>query len=349
MEKRPELILTLLALALISTLRAEDSPAPKPGDAYRVIKKVPLGGDGFWDYLLADAAEHKLYIARGNRIMIVDMDTEKLTGEITGIDGAHGIALVPDLQRAFATSGRDATVRVIDLKTLKETDRLKAGPKADAIIYEPVTKHVFAFNNQITSVTVIDAAKAKVESELELGGNPEFAVADGTGKVFVNLEDKNEIVAIDAATLKVTARWPLAPGASPTGLALDGAHHRLFSGCRESKTLVVMDSENGKIVASLPIGDGVDAVAFDPESQNAFSSNGDGTVTVVHEDDPATFKVTQTVQTLPGARTCTLDPKTHRLWLVSAETQPAPNDKVEQNRQHRSLIPDSFTAIVVGK
>ena len=335
------LILVCAAL-LAPALRAEDTP-------YKVIKKIPLGGDGGWDYLLADAANRKLYIARNDRIMIVDMDTEKLTSEITGIDGAHGVAIVPELQRAFLTSGRDATVRVVDLKTLKETDRLKAGPKADAIVYEPVTKRVFAFNNQITSATVIDAAKTKVESELELGGNPEFGVTDGKGTIFVNLEDKSEIAVIDAATLKVTAHWPLTPGASPTGLALDVAHHRLFSGCRESKTLVVVDSENGKVIASLPIGAGVDAVAFDPDTQNAFSSNGDGTVTIVHEDDPATFKVTQTLETASGARTCTLDTKTHRLWLVTAETQPAPNDTVEQNRQHRVIVPGSFSAIVVGK
>ena len=339
--------LCVLLLSAVSVVSFAEEPAP--ADGYHVVKTIKLGGDGFWDYVLADSANRRLYIARSNRVTVVDMDSEKVVGEILNISGTHGVAVIPEFNRGYITSGKDNTVRVFDLKTLKQTDSLNGGKKPDAVVYDPFSKKVFAFNNSGTTATVIDAEKAVVAGEVELGGAPEFAAADGKGKLFVNLEDKSEIVAVDTATLKATAHWTLAPGAAPTGLALDAEHHRLFSGCNESKTMVVVDSESGKIVASLPIGAGVDAVVFDAASQNAFASNGDGTLTVVHEDDPATFKVAQTVTTAPGARTCTLDAKTHQIWLITAVLKPAPDDKVEQNRQHKVLDAGSFSIVIVGK
>jgi YVTN family beta-propeller protein len=265
------------------------------------------------------------------------------------MQGVHGVALAPEFSRGFVSSGRDNTVRVIDLKTLKETSQIATGKKPDAILYDAPSKKVFAFCGGSNSATVIDAESAKVAGEIQLGGAPEFGVSDGKGKVFVNLEDKAEVVAIDVATLKAVAHWSLAPGAGPTGLAIDVDHHRLFSGCGESKTMVVLDSENGKIVASLPIGVRCDATGFDPKSQHAFSSNGDGTLTVIHEENPNTFSVIQNLKTQPGARTMAIDSKTHKIWLVTAEMKDAPDDKVEQNRQHKVVAPDTFTAITVGR
>jgi YVTN family beta-propeller protein len=324
---------TLLVCASAYSTESEKLPVGELGE-YKIEVSAALGGEGFWDYLTIDSAAQRLYIARSNRIMIVDIDPQhgkldknKLLGEITGVDGAHGVALVPDLGRLYVSSGKDNSVRVIDLASLKETAALKAGAKPDAIIYDPASKMVLAFNNGGTTVSVIDPAKNAVAGEIELGGAPEFAVADGKGKVFVNIEDKSEVVELDIAGRKVVNHWPLKPGDTPTGLALDVDHQRLFSTCRGTKTMVVMDASSGKIIASLPIGDGADGAAFDPDSQNAFSSNGDGTLTIVHEDSPDKFTVTQTLKTLPGARTLALDPKTHKIWLVSGTGRSGPKQE----------------------
>ena len=341
---RPSILLLAVLAALVS---AEENPAPAGG--YKILKKIALGGDGFWDYLTIDSAAQKLYIGRSTRVMIVDMASEKLEAEIGGMTGVHGAAIVPDANRGFVTSGKDNTVRVFDLKTQKETDRLTAGKKPDAIIYDPFSKSVFAFNNGGTTVTIIDPATAKVTGEIELGGAPEFGVADGKGTVFVNLEDKSEIVVIDSKNMKVLNHWSLAPGEAPTGLSMDLEHRRLFSGCSGSKTMVVVDADSGKIVASLPIGVGVDATAFDKDSQNAFSSNRDGTLTVIHEDAPDAFHVIQNVQTQPGSKTMAFDPKSHTIWLAAAEMKDAPEGAAEQNRQRKIVAPGSFSVIVVGK
>ena len=331
----------LLAILFLASmvLHAEDTDKPGASAEYKVIKKTVLGGDGSWDCLNVDSAERKLYIARANRIMVVDLDADKLVTEWTGINGAHGVALVPDLHRAYATSGKDDSVRVFDLQTNKEVEKIATGKKPDLIIYDPHSKKVFAFNNGGTTTTVIDPATNKTVGEIELGGNPEFAVTDANGKIFVNIEDKSEIVAVDSDKLMVANHWPLAPGTEPTGLSIDAAHHRLFSGCRGTNTLEVMDSESGKILASLPIGKGQDGTAFDPETQNAFSSNGEGTLTIIHEDSPESFRVVQTLATQAGARTMTIDSKTHQAILVSAE----------QNKETRKVTPDTFVLIKAGK
>jgi YVTN family beta-propeller protein len=326
---RLSLLTVVLLVASHNFSRAEDSE-------YKIVNKYVLGGDGGWDYVTVDSDARRVYIARATRVMVVDADSGKLNTEIGDMQGVHGVALAPELNRGFVSSGRDSTVRVIDLKTLKETSKIPTGKKPDAILYDAPSKKVFAFCGQSKNATVIDAENAKAVGEIDLGGAPEFGVSDGKGHVYVNLEDKSEVVAIDVPTLKATAHWSLAPGAAPTGLAIDVEHHRLFSGCGESKTMVVLDSDSGKIIASLPIGDHCDATAFDPKTQNAFSSNGDGTLTIVHEESPDSFKVIQNLKTQSGARTMGLDTKKGEIWLVTAEMK------------DRVATPNTFTAIVVG-
>lgn len=326
----------------------KESDVPATPD-YRIVGRYQLGGDGGWDCVNVDSDARRVYIARSNRVMVLDANSGKLVGEIGDMKGVHGVAVAPEFNRGFVSSGRDNTVRVIDLKTLKETSSIATGKKPDVIIYDAPSKKVFAMCGGSNSATVIDAEAAKAVGEVDLGGAPEFAVSDGKGKVFVNLEDKNEVAVVDVASLKATAHWSLAPGAAPTGLSMDTEHRRLFSGCGESKTMVVMDADNGKVVASLPIGDHCDSTGFDSTSQNAFSSNGDGTLTVIHEDSPNSYSVIQNVKTQSGARTMAIDYKTHKIWLVTAEMKDAPDDKVEQNRQHKVVAPDTFTAITVGR
>jgi DNA-binding beta-propeller fold protein YncE len=223
---------------------------------YRVLKKEVIGGDGSWDYLTIDPDARRLYVSRETRVLVLDMDTCKVAKEITGTNGIHGVALAPELNRAFTSNGRDNTVTVLDLKTLEKVGEAKSGPKPDAIVFDAKSRRVFAFNNGGTTATAIEASTGKVVGSVELGGAPEFAVSDDKGRMYVNLEDKSEVAAFDTDKLEVLSRWPLAPGKAPTGLAMDLEHRRLFSGCRDSKTLVVLDADTGKIAASLPIGSG---------------------------------------------------------------------------------------------
>ncbi|HEU5398453.1 MAG TPA: YncE family protein, partial [Gammaproteobacteria bacterium] len=253
-------------------------------DHYKLDKAITLGGEGGWDYLTYDAAGKRLFLSRATRVMVVDPATGKVLKEIPGTDGVHGIALAHDLGKGFTSNGRESTVTVFSLKTLEQTDKVKVtGENPDAIVYEPVTRRVFTMNGRSNSSTVIDAATDRVVATIALDGRPEFAVADGKGKVFVNIESKSELSEIDAATAKVVKTWSLAPCESPSGLALDEEHRRLFSGC-DNKIMAVSDADAGKVVASFPIGEGVDATRFDPGTQLAFSSNGQGTLTVAHED-----------------------------------------------------------------
>ena len=275
------------------------SSAPETGP-YHVLKTEILGGDGSWDYITLDCEARRAYLSRETRVIVVDMETLKPIKEILGTDGVHGIAIAPEFNRGFTSNGRSDTVTIFDLKTLEKTGEAKAGPKPDAIIYDPATKRTFVMNNGGTTATAINAATGETVGNVELGGAPEFAVSDGNGRIFVNLEDISEVVAVDAQKLTVLNRWPLTPGKTPTGLTMDLEHHRLFSGCRGNKALEVMDSDNGMVLASPPIGTGVDAAAFDPLTQNAFASNGDGTLTVIHEDAPDKFSVVQNVVTRLG-------------------------------------------------
>src|SRR6202161_3688414 len=253
---------------------------------YHLLKKIPLGGEGFWDYITFDPVTRRLYISRGTRVAVLEVDSGKVVGEIPNTDGVHGIALAPEFNRGFTSNGRAGTVTIFDLRTLKVIGSAQAGTNPDAIIYDPSSKRVFAMNGRSKDATAIDAATGKVEGTIPVDGKPEFAVADGAGHVYVNIEDKSEEQQIDSQNLKVTATWPLAPCDEPSGLAMDIANRRLFAGC-SNKMMAVINADSGKVIATPAIGEGVDANGFDPGTGYAFASNrGSGTLTVVHEDSP---------------------------------------------------------------
>jgi YVTN family beta-propeller protein len=286
--------------------------AQAPG--YHIVNTYALGGSGSWDYLAFDGVGHRVFIARSNRMMVVDASTGKLLAEIPGLKGAHGVAFSYADNKGFATEGGGATVAMFDLKTLQVLDRIPAANDADGIFFDPATKHVFTMNGDAGSSSVIDPTTGKNIGTIPLGGKPEFGVSAGNGKLYANITNTGEVVEIDAAAMKVTRRWPVAPCSSSTGLSIDVAHNRLFSVCR-SKYIAVSDMSAGKLVTTLPIGSGADASEFDPATQLAFSSNGDGTMTVVHENTPDTYSVVETVATGSGAKTMTLDPETHRVYV----------------------------------
>jgi YVTN family beta-propeller protein len=305
----------LLASGVVTLISPMSTLAQAPG--YHVASTYALGGDGSWDYLALDMQGHRLFIARQNRQMVVDPATGQLLGEVPGIKGAHGVAFAYASGRGFATSGNDSSVVMFDLKTLQVLARIPAAVDADAILFDPASKHVFTMNGDANSSSVIDPVSGTNIGTIPLGGKPEFGVSAGNGKLYANITDKGEVVEIDAAAMQVTRRWSVAPCASSTGLSIDVAHHRLFSVCRNSY-LAVSDIMAGKLVTTVRIGSGVDASAFDPASQLVFASNGDGTMTVVHEDTPDRYTVVETVPTGPGAKTMALDLATHRAYLGAA-------------------------------
>lgn len=316
---------------------------------YQLKQKYVIGGDGGWDYLTYDAAGNRLFISRGTRVQVVDPSKGTVIAEIPNTTGVHGIALAHDLGKGYTSNGRDNTVTVFDLKTLKETGRitLDAAKNPDAILYDPFSKHIFTFNGGSSNTTVIDATTDKVVGNTPLDGKPEFAATDGKGKVYVNIEDKSELTAIDAKTGSVANTWPLTGCEEPSGLAIDEKHHRLFAGCH-NKVMAVVNAETGKVVTTVPIGEGVDANAFDPGTELAFSSNGDGTLTVVHEDSPDKFSVAQNAQTQRFARTMALDTNNHDVYLVTAEIEEQPPAE-GQTRPRRSMKPGTFTLLVMEK
>ncbi len=314
--------------------------------AYHLLKKIPVGGEGNWDYLTLDAQARRLYIARFNRVTVVDVDKEKVVGEVADTPGVHGVALVPKLGRGFSSNGGDSTVTMFDLKTLRAQARIKVGQGLDAIVYDPASGRVFTMNAGSKDSTAINAETGKVEGTVKLGGRPEFATADEQGQIYVNLEDKDQVVAFDARELTVSHTWPISPGKEPTGLAMDRAHRRLFVTCHNEK-MVILDADSGKVIASPAIGKGTDACIFDPETALAFSSNGDGTLTVVHEDDADTFRVVANVTTQRGARTMALDSKTHNIYLATANFKTALPAKAK-GKQRPGLVPNSFVILVVG-
>jgi YVTN family beta-propeller protein len=300
-----------LAFALASL-----SPASAEGLA--ITKKIPIAGQGGWDYLAVDEGGRRLYVSHGTQVEVLDVDSGAIVGKIEKTPGVHGIAIAPELGRGFVSNGQSSTVTIFDLKTLKTIAEVPVGKKPDAIIYDPATSRVFAFNGDSNSATAIQAADGKVVGTVDLGGGPEFAVADGSGYVYDNVEDASVVLKINSRTLKVEQRWPTAPCASPSSIAMDRANRRLFIGCR-SKVMAVMNADTGKVIATLPIGDHVDATAFDPASRLVFNSNGEGTITVIRQDSPDKYSVVENVKTVPKAKTMALDPKTHRLFLSTAE------------------------------
>jgi DNA-binding beta-propeller fold protein YncE len=319
--------------------------AADPG--YHVIKKLPLGGEGGWDYLTVDAGARRLYISRGTHVMVVDLTTDKVAGDIPDTPGVHGIALAPELNRGFTSNGRANTATIFDLKTLKTLNHVKTGTNPDAILYDTASKRVFTFNGRSGDATVFDPMTAEVVSTIPLGGKPEFAAADGKGRIFVNIEDKSEVVEIDSRKLAVARRSSLQPCEEPSGMGLDAQHHLVFSGCH-NKIMTVLDADAGKVIATVPIGEGVDGNGFDPVKKLAFSANGEGTLTIAQESSVSKFEVVATVTTQRGARTMAIDPKTHNIYLPTAQFGAAPPATPEAPRPRPAMIPDSFVVLVVG-
>jgi len=318
----------------------------QPTSSYRITHTYTLGGEGRWDYVVPDPPNHRLFIARTNRVMVVDEDG-KLLGEVTGIDGAHGTAPVNATGHGFATSGNDKSVVMFDLKTFKSLSRIPAAEDADAIIYDSASNRVFTFNGDAHSSTVIDPVSGKTITNIDLGGKPEYGVSAGDGKVYANLTDNGEVVEIDAKSLTVTRRWSTAPCKNPVSMAIDVEHHRLFSGCR-SGVMAVSDYSAGKILTTLPIGTGVDGAGYDPSSGNAFASNADGTLTVIHEDTPDAYHVVETLQTMTGSRNMGLDPTTHRIFLAGAQFGAAP-ENAGGRRGRAPMVPGSFVVLLVER
>ncbi len=318
---------------------------PRP---YSVVRRVKVGGEGGWDYLTVDPAARRLYVTRGSHVLVFDADSLAAVGEIPNTSGAHGVALAPDLGRGFISNGKTATVTVFDLKTLKPVEEVKVtGENPDAILYDPHSRQVFVFNGRGASATVLDATTGRVKSTIALGGKPEFATTDLAGRVYVNLEDKSEIVTLDVDRLEVAGRSALAPCEEPSGMAIDRARRRLFVGCG-NRMMAVVDATSGKVAATVPIGERVDGNAFDPETGIAFSSNGDGTLTVVRPGQEAGSFTAENVVTMRGARTMALDEKTHRVFLVSAEFGPPPAATLDQPHPRPSIVPGSFTLLVAA-
>jgi DNA-binding beta-propeller fold protein YncE len=318
------------------------------GPGYRVVTTYNVGGDGGWDYLTVDSDARRFYISRGTHVMVIDADSGKGVGDIADTPGVHGIALAPELGRGFTSNGREGTVSIFDIKTLVTSNKVKVGEGPDAILYDPATKRVFTFNGHSQDSTAIDAATGKVLGTIKLDGRPEFAASDAKGEIFVNIEDKSELTAIDPNKLEVKAVWPLAPCTGPSGLSIDRKNRRLFVGC-DNKMMAVVDADSGKVLATPAIGDGVDATTFDPETGLAFASCGEGVLTVVKEDAPDKFSVAESVPTQQGARTLALDAKTHNVFVVTAKFGPPPAPTADNPRPRRSIVPDSFVVLVVGK
>jgi len=329
---------------------ASASALPAAGPSgYHLIKTIKVGGDGFWDYLAFDSPTRRLFISRGTRVMVLDIDSGKIVGEIPDTPGVHGIALAPDRGNGFTSNGMAGTISIFDLKSLQVIGHAQAEMNPDAIVYDPATKRVFAMNGRSGSATVVDAITGNVAGTISIGGKLEFAVADSAGHVYVNVEDKSEEVELDSKNLTVMARWPLDPCREPSGLAMDAKHRRLFAGCA-NKMMAVVDADSGKVLATPPIGAGVDSNQFDPGTGFAFASNGSsGTLTVVHEDSPDQFSVLEDVPTQLGARTMALDLKTHEVYLVTAQFAPPPAPTPDNPRPRPSLVPDSFVVLVFGR
>ena len=310
--------------------------------AYKLVNKIHVPGDGGWDYLSVDESTGRIFVSHGTLVNVVDEKDGKLLGNIPDTKGVHGIAIAPDLNKAFISNGRDSSVTIIDLKLLAFITRVNVtGQNPDAILYDPFSHKVFAFNGRTSNATVIDGTTNKVAGTIKLDGKPEFSVTDGKGKVYVNIEDKSEISCINPTTLKVEQTWSIAPGEEPSGLALDNENHLLFAVCG-NKMMVVVDAISGKVITTLPTGNGTDGAAFDPALKRAYSSNGEGTMTVVQEVSPNEFKVLENVPTQQGARTITVDKKTHHIFLPTAEFGPAPEKTADNPRPRPTIKPGSF-------
>jgi DNA-binding beta-propeller fold protein YncE len=340
-----------LSLLLCSLLAASHLPAARQsagGSGYHLVKKVRLGGAGGWDYLEVDPATHHVFISRGTHVIVVDPEQGRIVGDIPNTKGVHGIATADEFNKGFTTNGETSDSTMFDLTSLNVLGNIKTDKDSDAVIYDPFSKRVFTFNGDANTASAIDAASGKLVSTFPLGGGPEFGATDGKGKIFVNLEDKSSLVKFDAKTLRVENTWALAPCESPSGLAIDAAHEILVVGCH-NKLMAFVDGNSGKVLGTVPIGQGVDANRFDPATGYAFASCGDGTLTIAHEESPTKFSLVEIVQTQRGARTMAVDYATHAVYLVTAEFGPTPAATTANPHPRPAMIPETFTLLIYGK
>jgi len=321
--------------------------ASAPGEElYHSAGQIPIGGEGGWDILTIDSAARRLYLSQATKVVIVDLKKNAVAGEIADTPGVHAFVAVPEVQRGFSSNGKESKSSVVDLTTLKTISKIDTGQNPDAVVYEPRHGEIYVFNHTGNSVTVIDAKAATVSATIQLGGSPEFAVVDeDAGRVYCNIEDKSEVAVIDVSKHDVIARWSLAPGEEPSGIALDARHHRLFAGCHNNM-MVMVDTQTGKVIANVPIGRGVDGCAFDDSTQLAFASCGEGTTTVAKEEGPDKLTVAQVLKTERGARTMALDPKTHRIYLPTAQFQPAPSPSPGASPGRPTIVPNTLKLLV---
>jgi DNA-binding beta-propeller fold protein YncE len=331
-----------VTFAFVFLFAATAVPAQSSPSKYHVTKTIQVGGDEGWDYVTVDSAARRVYVSHGSHVVVLDADSDAIVGDIPDTQGVHGIAIAADLGRGFTSNGRANTVTIFDLRSLKTLATVKAGTNPDAIIYDPATKRIFTMNGRSQDTTAINAADGSVAGTLALGGKPEFAVADGKGTIYVNIEDKSELVHFDSKNLKVLHRWPMAPCQEPSGLAADWKSRRLFAGC-DNKLMAVINPDSGKIVTTVPIGEGVDANAFDPETNLAFASTGDGNLTIARADSPDKYSVVATVPTKKSARTMGLDLKSHNIFLPAAEF-----DAPATGERRGKIKAGSFVVLVVS-
>ncbi len=345
------LSLSVLSLLFVASLPVAKGAASAPlagASGYQVVNKFQIPGEGGWDFIAISESTQRLFVSHGTQVDVVDAKKGTVVGTIPDTKGVHGVAIAEDLKKGFVSNGKDASVTIFDLETLKVLAKVPVtGENPDAILYDNFSHQVFAFNGRSANATVIDAKKNTVVSTLALEGKPEVPVSDGKGRLFVNIEDKSLIAEINVKTLKIEQRWSVSPGSEPSGLALDTKNHRLFIVC-SNKLMVMMDSRTGKVLASLPIGDRVDGVAFDPGLKRAFSSNGEGTLTVVEESSKDSFKVLETLVTQKGARTIVLSTKTHHLYLPTAEFGDAPPATPENRRARPAVKPGTFVVLDIA-
>jgi YVTN family beta-propeller protein len=315
-------------------------------DLYKFLNEIPIGGEGGWDILTIDSPAHRLYLSHATKVVVVDLDKNAVAGEIADTPGVHGFLAVPEVGRGFSSNGKENKTSVVDLKTLHTVSKIDTGESPDALVYDSKHGEVYIFNHRGNSVTVIDAKTSKVATTISLGGEPEFAAVDSAAdRVYVNIEDKSEVAAIDTARHEVVARWPLAPGEEPSGIALDAAHHRLFSTCH-NKMMTMLDTQSGKVVGTAPIGTGVDGAAFDDSTQLVFASCGEGVTTILKEETPEKLSVVQTLKTERSARTMVLDPKTHRIYLPSAQFEPAPSPSPGSSPVRPTIVPNTLKLLI---
>jgi DNA-binding beta-propeller fold protein YncE len=344
MNKFTALLLSVVLAGLAGGLQAQETGT----GGYKVLQKVSLPGDGGFDFLLVDSDARRVYITHNDSVQVLDADTLKLVGTVDKVPHPHGVVILPDLGKGYATSGDPGSVVVFDLKTFQHVAEIPTAKDSDVVIYDKSSGKVMTFNGDSQNSTVIDPTTDKAVTTFDLGGAPEVAAADGKGHIFDNVESKSEVIKIDSKTMKIKKHWPLAPGESPSGFAMDVENNRLFSGCH-NKLLVVMNAKNGKVIQTLPIGDHVDGTYFDPVSGNIFVSCGDGTLNVIHEDSPDKYSVVENVPTEEGAKTLAFDSKTGRIFLTTAKREPAPTPTTDNPKPKRKIVPGTFHVLVVGK